>query len=55
MAVAVSAGQTALEGGDLGWRKAGQIPQLFGETALKLAVGETSVPIRSPSGYPRML
>ena len=51
MAVAHSKGQNALNGGDLGWRKADQLPSLFAEQALKMASGETSKPIRSPSGF----
>ncbi len=51
MAVSYSDGQQALEGGDLGWRKAGQLPTLFSEVALKMAVGAISDPIRSPSGF----
>lgn len=50
-AAAVSAGQQALEGGDLGWREAGQIPTLFVDTVLKMKPGEISAPIRSPSGF----
>lgn len=51
MAVAHSKGQNALNGGDLGWRKADQLPSLFAEQALKMNTGETSKPIRSPSGF----
>ena len=50
-AVSVSDGRQALEGGDLGWRKRDQIPTLFAEAVEKLAPGEVSEPIRSPSGY----
>lgn len=50
-ALAVSDGQNALEGGDLGWRKAGEIPTLFSETVSKMKVGDISAPIRSPSGF----
>lgn len=51
MALAVSDGQNALEGGDLGWRKAGEIPSLFSATVEKMKVGDISAPIRSPSGF----
>ena len=44
MAVEHSAASTALEGGDLGWRKASQIPGLFAEAVLALEVGETADP-----------
>ncbi len=50
-AIALSAGQNALNGGDLGWLKSGEIPSLFAETTAKLAIGEVSNPIRSPSGF----
>ncbi len=50
-AVAISNGQQALEGGDLGWREAGQIPTLFVDTVLKMKPGEISEPVRSPSGF----
>jgi len=50
-AVAMSSGQNALEGGDLGWRKSGEIPSLFTETTRTLSIGEISEPIRSPSGF----
>ncbi|GAB6043498.1 peptidylprolyl isomerase [Endothiovibrio diazotrophicus] len=50
-AMHVSDGRHSLEGGDLGWRKREQIPTLFAEVVAKLAPGEVSDPIRSPSGY----
>jgi len=50
-AIAVSAGQNALKGGDLGWRKAGQLPTPFADVVTKLHVGDISGLIRSPSGF----
>lgn len=50
-AVSVSDGRQALEGGDLGWRTAEQIPTIFAEVVPTLAVGEVSDPIRSSSGF----
>lgn len=50
MAIARSASASALEGGDLGWRKAGALPSLFAEIAVDLEVKETADPIRSESG-----
>lgn len=50
-AIAVSGGQQALEGGDLGWREPGQIPTLFVDTVLKMKPGEIGDPVRSPSGF----
>ena len=50
VAIAKSAGSRALEGGDLGWRRAAELPTLFAEEVIQLAVGETAEPIRSGSG-----
>lgn len=50
-AVAVSAGQTALQGGDLGWRSAAQLPTLLAETVRALAPGELTDPIRAAGGF----
>lgn len=50
-ALAVSDGPNALEGGDLGWRKAGEIPSLLVATVQEMKVGDISEPIRSPSGF----
>lgn len=46
-----SDGQNALEGGDLGWRKKGELPSLFSVVVPNLEVGEVSEPLRSGSGY----
>ncbi|WP_422412617.1 MULTISPECIES: peptidylprolyl isomerase [unclassified Endozoicomonas] len=51
MALSYSGGQNALNGGDLGWRSADQLPTLFAEQALKMTDGEVSAPIRSPGGF----
>ncbi len=51
LAIANSADSRALEGGDLGWRKAGELPSLFAEQVFGLQVGETARPIRSGSGF----
>jgi peptidyl-prolyl cis-trans isomerase SurA len=50
MAIANSSASTALEGGDLGWRKAGELPSLFAEQVLQLEVGETADPIQTAGG-----
>lgn len=50
-ALAVSDGQNALEGGDLGWRKAGEVPSLFSDSIRAMDKGDISNPIRSPSGF----
>jgi len=51
MALAESDGQQALSGGDLGWRKTGQLPSLFSDVVGQLQIGQISDPIRSPSGF----
>ncbi len=51
MALSISDGQNALEGGDLGWRKAGELPTIFTEVVSKMKKGEISNPIRGPSGF----
>lgn len=51
LAAAESDASDALEGGDLGWRRAGEIPSVFAEQAPQLGVGQVSEPIRSPSGF----
>jgi len=51
MAIARSSDSRALEGGDLGWRKAGELPSLFAEQVFELNVGQTATPIRSNSGF----
>ncbi len=50
MAIANSSASTALEGGDLGWRKAGELPSLFAEEVLDLDIGETADPIETGGG-----
>ncbi len=50
VAVARSAGARALEGGDLGWRRAGELPTLFADQVLELEPGETADPVASASG-----
>lgn len=51
LAVEHSSASTALEGGDLGWRKANRVPGLFAEIAVELAVGEVAEPLRNASGF----
>lgn len=45
-----SAAETALKGGDLGWRKAAQLPELFTASAEKMQVNEVAGPFRTPGG-----
>lgn len=51
LAIANSDDQTALDGGDLGWRKLAQLPELFSDVVANLSVGEVSKPIRSGAGF----
>lgn len=50
-AMARSDGQQALQGGDLGWRRASQLPTLFAERVGRMSDGELSELIPSPSGF----
>ena len=50
-AMSHSDGQNALSGGDLGWRKAGELPSLFAKTIIDMQEGDSSGLIRSPSGF----
>jgi len=51
VAAGYSDGQNALEGGDLGWRKQGELPSLFADEVPNLAVGQVSATLRSGSGF----
>ncbi len=50
VAIVHSRGPNALKGGDLGWRKAIQLPPLFSEALAKLEPGDISPPLRSDAG-----
>lgn len=41
----------ALKGGDLGWRSKADVPTLFVDVVAKMAEGDVSDPLRSPSGF----
>lgn len=51
LAIAHSNGQRALDGGDIGWFKRPQVPTIFAKAVDKLQKGQSSSPIRSPSGF----
>jgi peptidyl-prolyl cis-trans isomerase SurA len=51
LAVAYSDAGTALDGGKLGWRKAGQLPSIVAEAIPAMQPGEVTEPIRTPSGF----
>jgi len=50
-AIAASNGQRALEGGDLGWKKAGQLPTPFARAVTSMQQGDISGLIRSANGF----
>lgn len=51
MAISSSASENALEGGEIGWRKAAQLPPTFAELIRSLAVGDITEPVRTPGGF----
>ena len=51
LAATYSDSEDALDGGKLGWRKAGQVPTLFTEFVADMEKGDFSEIIRSSSGY----
>jgi peptidyl-prolyl cis-trans isomerase SurA len=51
LAIEKSAGQNAINGGDLGWRKPVQLPTMFADIAQEMDVNEVRGPIRSGSGF----
>jgi peptidyl-prolyl cis-trans isomerase SurA len=50
LAISYSDAGTALEGGDIGWRRANQLPSFAADAIPALAPGEITAPIRTPSG-----
>jgi peptidyl-prolyl cis-trans isomerase SurA len=51
LAIANSNSQTALDGGQLGWRKGSQLPEFILALVSKMKAGEVSEPVRTPSGF----
>ncbi|MNY20670.1 Chaperone SurA precursor [compost metagenome] len=51
MAVTHSASENALEGGEMGWRKAAQLPPPFDAMIGAMAVGDVTEPMRTPGGF----
>lgn len=51
MALKTTKSELALKGGDLGWRKLGELPTLFVNIVPGLKTGELPKPIKSPSGF----
>lgn len=50
-AIRYSDAPNALEGGDLGWRNADELPQAFAELTDSMQEGQVSAPIRGPNGF----
>ncbi|HKQ30709.1 MAG TPA: peptidylprolyl isomerase [Burkholderiales bacterium] len=50
-AVSHSQGEGALSGGSLGWKKTGQLPELFVDTLKNLGKGAVSDVLRGPNGF----
>jgi peptidyl-prolyl cis-trans isomerase SurA len=51
LAVSHSQGEGAMSGGAIGWRKAGQLPELFVTTLRELSTGSVSSVLRGPNGF----
>jgi len=51
LAAGVSEAGDALQGGALGWRTPGRLPELFAEELVKMQPGEVSGLLRSPAGF----
>jgi peptidyl-prolyl cis-trans isomerase SurA len=51
LAVSHSQGEGALSGGSLGWKKTGQLPELFVAALKNLGDGEVSGVLRGPNGF----
>jgi peptidyl-prolyl cis-trans isomerase SurA len=51
LAIANSNSQTALDGGQLGWRKGAQLPEFILQLVTKMKAGDVSQPVRTPSGF----
>jgi peptidyl-prolyl cis-trans isomerase SurA len=50
-AIRYSDGQQALEGGDLGWRRYDEVPNVFADMITALRKDEVTQPMRGPSGF----
>lgn len=51
MAITHSKDQAALNGGDIGWRKLAQLPELFAQHMQGLSQGKVTKPFRSGAGF----
>ena len=51
LALSRSVSENALDGGDMGWRKAAQLPPPFDDLIRTLPMGGVTEPVRTPSGF----
>lgn len=51
LALSRSASENALDGGDMGWRKAAQLPPPFDDLIRELPIGGVTEPVRTPPGF----
>jgi len=51
LAIGQSQGAEALQGGQLGWKKSGELPDLFLDALKTMEVGSISEVLRSPNGF----
>lgn len=51
LAIANSAGENAFDGGEIGWRKAAQLPAPFDNMVGSMSVGDVTQPVRTPGGF----
>lgn len=51
LAISSSSGDTALEGGEIGWRQAPQLPPPFDQLVSGLNVGDFTQPVSTPGGF----
>jgi len=51
LAVTYSQAQSALDRGQIGWRKGNELPTFMADVVAKLKPGEVAPPVRTPSGF----
>lgn len=51
IAIRSSDGQDALQGGDIGWRRYDQVPEMFSDLLQGMSAGDVSPAVRGPSGF----
>jgi peptidyl-prolyl cis-trans isomerase SurA len=51
LAVAESQGSNALQGGDMGWNRLGELPDVFAKHLVTMQQGDIAGPIKAPNGF----